>query len=484
MDTANPFDAFNANPFEPQPLDEARELRVLARNITMALGFGLLFVQCSQSELRERLMHELELRLPDKKLFRAPIREPVMSLMHTLAERLDALTEAEKPDAVFVYGLEAWLPARDEEPGARFVPNLNIFRNDFRKYVPCLMLMWLSEHLLRDIQDRAPDFFSVRSGIYAFAAPATETEPSPPSLAASEEIGFAGLSLEDKQERIENLRNLLTGFEALPEARRDPNTEAGLLHSLILVYQVMERYDDMEQAIARLTALTEKFTYLQPQFGWSIFNQKAVLRYRQGHFEEAETLFQNALTTLRSASPPNPGHLADVLNNLAALYYITGYYDKAEPLHEEALRLRRAAIPPDSLAVAQSLNNLAQLYFSAGRTEQVEPMLLEALTLRRSLLPKNHPDIAHNLNVLAMLCTQSGRYKEAETLYREALSALENTLGTQHRSTAQIATNYATLMLYEERTEEALALLTPFPGALQNFKAFLHAADTANLPHD
>ncbi len=59
--------------------------------------------------------------------------------------------------------------------------------------------------------------------------------------------------------------------------------------------------------------------------------------------------------------------MAQSLNNLAELYRAQGHYAQAEPLFQRSLAIWEKALGPEHPDVATSLNKLAQLYHEQGR---------------------------------------------------------------------------------------------------------------------
>jgi tetratricopeptide (TPR) repeat protein len=79
----------------------------------------------------------------------------------------------------------------------------------------------------------------------------------------------------------------------------------------------------------------------------------------QGHYAEAEPLYQRSLAIVEKALGPEHPHVAPILNNLAELYRAQGRYIEAEPLYQRALAIDEKALGPDHPDLATDLNNLA-----------------------------------------------------------------------------------------------------------------------------
>lgn len=151
------------NPFEANVLDEQTELRAMTRALSFAEGFSLIFGRCNQSDQRKRLIAEIKKELPEFKVQEIHFKEPVPHLLDALRERL----VDDSPDAVFVSGLEYSLPVAAEAHLTPFVANLNASRNSFPSVIHCPIVIWTPEYVLTAIIRGAPDFFSIRSGVYS-----------------------------------------------------------------------------------------------------------------------------------------------------------------------------------------------------------------------------------------------------------------------------------------------------------------------------
>ncbi|AKE64763.1 hypothetical protein MYAER_2419 [Microcystis aeruginosa NIES-2549] len=99
----------------------------------------------------------------------------------------------------------------------------------------------------------------------------------------------------------------------------------------------------------------------------------------------------------------NYPNITENLNNLAKLYQSQGRYEEAETLFLQALELRKQLLGDKHPDVSSSLNGLAKLYDSQGKYEEAEPLYLQALAIAEQALGENHPttvNIRENLQTL------------------------------------------------------------------------------------
>ncbi len=212
------------DPFSATALDEATELRALSQALRLSQGFKLIFARCNQPQQRRNLVAALRVELPELNAQEIHFDKPVTHLLDELRSRI----AEPSPDAVFVSGLEYSLPVADEADAMPLIANLNASRNSFPQAMPCPLVLWIPEYILNAIMLGAPDFFSIRSGVYFFAAAPGDTIELASTLTAGNEWAVGGLSLNEKQERIGAIKSLLADYESLPEGQRDYQTELRL----------------------------------------------------------------------------------------------------------------------------------------------------------------------------------------------------------------------------------------------------------------
>ena len=430
----------NAILFNSKPADNATQRATLARELRVARGFTLIFALCNTADERARQIAALKAELPDLNIQKVPVRRKIPHLLDVLRATL----EDPLPDAVFVYGMENWLRGHSNPRSNPFVLNLNAARNHFSADCPCPLVFWIPEFLFRLMIGGAPDFVSVRSGLYVFSDSSAEIKEA---LQTLQTLGFteaSGLLLTEKRQRLEELKELLTHVRSLPKDQRNWQDEVSILNQLATMYDVMGHYAEAEPLYEEVLALQRQFLPPgHPDIAQSI-NDLALLYQSQSRYAEAEPLYKGVLRLLEQVLDPEHPAFATSLNNLAEFYRVQGRYEEAEPLHDEALALRRQSLPPGHPDIARSLNNLALLYKSQNRYDEAAPLYNEALAIWRQSLPPGHPDIATSLNNLAALYESQGRYNEAEPLYYEALKIYERTLGAEHPNTRIVRGNLET----------------------------------------
>src|SRR5262245_39945741 len=91
------------------------------------------------------------------------------------------------------------------------------------------------------------------------------------------------------------------------------------------------------------------------------------------------------------------------LSRLAEVYCTRGQYQNAESLYHQALSFAETTCGPEHIEVSTILNNLAVLYKYTGNFDEAELLYRRALAIVQKCLGADHPDVAtiyHNMGGL------------------------------------------------------------------------------------
>ena len=183
----------------------------------------------------------------------------------------------------------------------------------------------------------------------------------------------------------------------------------------------------------------------------SPLNNLGVLYKYTGRFDEADALYQEALTETHG----DDAALATVYHNLGGLNHARQDFATAEPYARRAWELRKTLLwpdYPDSLADACAL---AGVLDGLGRYGESEPIYRHALCLFEKIFGEMHPEAAATLNNLAAVRAALRDTSEAESLYLRSLSIKRRILGPSHPDTALTLHNYAFMLADLERFRES-----------------------------
>lgn len=397
------------DPFSPTALDEATELRALSQALQLADGFKLIFVRCNQSDQRQRLVSKVHNDLASINIQEIHFTEPVVHLLDALRQSIRVAA----PDAVFVSGLEYSLPTAAEAHQTPFVANLNASRNSFPEVVSCPLVLWIPEYVLNAIMLGAPDFFSIRSGTYFFAAEPGETSEIAAGLTLGLESRLGDLTMEEKQERVKAIESLLAEYESLQADKRDQGVEMRLHLRLANLLILLGSYDAAVPHYQKLLEQAKKMR-MRKYEGYSYVGLGIAYHYL-GEFSNAKDAFEKGVSIARQIDDPDSESTA--LVNFGSLYADLGDWEEARKAYERSLEISREL--GDQVGECFSLHSLGYFLIQQSEFGGAEELIKQSLEIARKVGAKDNE--AGALANLGWICSQEGRLPEAEQYYRQSL---------------------------------------------------------------
>jgi tetratricopeptide (TPR) repeat protein len=456
------------NVFDSLDFDEIAEIKALTRSIIRAEHFSLLFARSNQRPRQKELIEKIKTGLPGKKIEVVYFENEISNLLDELRGRFD-----EKPDAVFVYGLETSMPKSEIADKTPFVLNLNASRNAFPAIIDCPIVFWLPDYAIKAIMNGAPDFFSVRSGVFFFE---NDEELTTRQISEAVSSGYKehdALFYEERQQRIKNLEELLAEYRSLPQEKRDLEAEYHLKDRLADIYDKTANYSKAEQLLKEVLEDIgqDNDNRLSQQL-----NNLALVYDEQGKYAEAIELYKQAMEIDEKTIGKEHPNYAVRLNNLANVYRSQGKYDEAIELFKQAMEIDEKTIGKEHSDYATDLSNLAHVYQSQGKYDEAIELYKQAMEIDEKTIGKEHPNYAVRLNNLAGVYRSQGKYDEAIELYKQVLEIGEKTIGKEHPVYATHLNNLAHLYESQGKYGEASDL---FKEALRIFEKTL----PENHPH-
>ncbi|HEY0078159.1 MAG TPA: tetratricopeptide repeat protein [Pyrinomonadaceae bacterium] len=402
--------AATADPFSSTALDEETELRALQQALQFSEGFKLIFVRCNQPEHRKRLVEILRTRLPEQNISEVHLTEPVTHLLDALRERLPSSA----PDALLVSGLEYSLPVAAEAPTTPFIANLNASRNSFPEVIPYPLVLWIPEYVLNAIILAAPDFFSIRSGVYFFAATPGETMEVADSLTSGAEFTLYDLTHAEKLERIRAIENLLADYEALPADQRDLYAEMRLHLRVGNLLAMLASYDAAESHYQQILTLANELS--DRPYKAAALISIGVIYLDKRRFPEAEEAFQKSIEMFYESN--NHEYVAYALANLGNLYAALRRWDDAKKAYEQSVEIRHKL--GKTVEEGLSLYHLALVLTEQGQLPEAEEVYKQSFDIARE--HDIYSLLGANLHGLGFLYKKQGRRSEADRAYQQALN--------------------------------------------------------------
>lgn len=410
-------------------------MRNLSNAVRFADSFSLLFVRCNQRPRQKEIIEELKEQLADYKIKVVFLENQIEHLLDELQERLGD----EKPDAIFVYGLESSFPKADKAAESKFVVTLNHSRNSFKKVLHCPLVLFLPEYALSAIYHGATDFYSIRSGVFLFSAKAEETEQLISEHTSQEFLELEGLLFEERQNRIKTIEELLAEYQSLPDSQRNFEKENGLKGKLADLYGISGEYDlasKIYQEIIENARKSEDIVLLG-----NYLNSLAGIFENHGKYQEAVNLLKEAIEIAKETIGTKHPEYATRLNNLAVAYGAQGKYNEAIELYKEAIEIAKETIGIKHPSNACYLNNLAAVYKDQGKYNEAVELYEESLKIVKETIGTEHLHYAISLNNLAWIYYKEEKYQKALPMLEETYRICVNTLGINHHRTKFVERN-------------------------------------------
>jgi tetratricopeptide (TPR) repeat protein len=156
-------------------------------------------------------------------------------------------------------------------------------------------------------------------------------------------------------------------------------------------------------------------------------NATALQAYYQARYQEAETLYREALTGWDRQGPQSARDRAITAGNLAALLRTEGRYRESEALLLDCLRQAEAEAAPNAMETGRAASGLAALYLVWGQFPKAESMATRAQTIFDQL-DSARIERVNNWSVLASVYIAQARYPEAQTLLHKVLEGSDDAL--------------------------------------------------------
>ena len=184
-------------------------------------------------------------------------------------------------------------------------------------------------------------------------------------------------------------------------------------------------------------------------------HQQALILQQYQQYDQAESLFRQALDLRRKAHGNQSLRVSDTLDNLALLLREREKFTEAEGMAREALIVSIRTLGHNHPSVATSMNNLAMILRKQGRGDEAEELYKTSLAIRTKHFGQVHQDVAASLNNLAYLYHAQERFDESIPLLREALDIWQQTLGPRHADVGIVRRNLGTILRKKGQLKEA-----------------------------
>ena len=187
---------------------------------------------------------------------------------------------------------------------------------------------------------------------------------------------------------------------------------------------------------------------------WESMNAEGMAAFRHQQYDQARTLFLQALDTLGEESK-SAARRATTLNNLGATHKALGEFDQAKLRYQHSLTLVETIQGHTHPDVAVGLNNLASLLFEHEDYAQSELLWIRGLQIYETHLGVDHPHLVPSLQALALVTSIQHKHVDSEAYYKRTIQIITQSLGPRHHRLIPVLELYADLLRSVQRTTEA-----------------------------
>ncbi|BBC25849.1 tetratricopeptide repeat protein [Pseudanabaena sp. ABRG5-3] len=371
--------------------------------VSLEAGLGtlqVLLAVCDNSAMRQEIIrrYEQELGAQGVKVYRLALNPDEPSLLQAL---IDGQIDMNQQAIATVLGAEKLsnLGANNREKLDSFLGYLQWTREALRGY-PLPMVLWLPSAVLVEVAQKAPDFWSWRSG-------------------GTFQFGFAKLNLPIND----------SGKDPIFKPIDNPQKSSSVLS-----------IKQLESSLAEaLTTWGEDSANIEPiyaQLGRAYAERVCIgeTENLKLEIELAKTYLNKAITLQKKFK--RDYDLTYSLNSLANMYKFLCYWDKAESLYKESLQILEKL--EDRRGIAYIWGVLGDIERERGNWDTAESLYRQSLQLIIELDDRSM--MATSWGQLGDIERYRGNWDAAESLYRQSLQ-----LSTELDDRSLIATSWGVL---------------------------------------
>jgi len=196
-------------------------------------------------------------------------------------------------------------------------------------------------------------------------------------------------------------------------------------------------YKEAEQLYNELLSNRRSFQDEVDWRDWVIMKELGILHMLQGNLEKAAPLLEKAWEGIQEELGHEHGRIVPVGFALAVLRTKQGDDDKAESLFDEVLNNMQIRLNEDHPKLLRAKSHLGVLYREQGRHNEAEKLLNKLRQTQSEKLGPDHPHTLESMQELAVLYKEQGHYNKAEPLLKEAIEGRRLKLGDTHPHTIE-----------------------------------------------
>lgn len=222
------------------------------------------------------------------------------------------------------------------------------------------------------------------------------------------------------------------------------------LNALGLVCKDLAKYDEASACYRRALAVLEAAGETSSANVATLYHNLGGIEHARGNYAAGESLARKGIELRRAAAADDRTLAADMVA-LAAILDGLERFDEAESLYLDALGMLERSPSKNAHEIGVALNDLGANNARRGRLDEAEALLTRALSVKRRACGAEHPDVALSLNNLAYVYERKQAVTRALELYAEALRIFERAIGPEHPKTLDCRRNYERALALSSR---------------------------------
>ena len=393
-----------------------------------------------------------------------------------------------------IHGLPELIRAQTGGDSSKVAPIAQLlnYRREYFRDKRLWALFWLDPESVAYVMQKAPDFWSFRSGVAQLADSSEAAAIQARGSTGRQQIEPSGRWAGDLAEKLQQLAayrkkippdenavgNLLLDIGRLYVDRHEFQDAFDALHEAEAIFDRLKltlqissvktllahafkqtgQVDKAEGAIRQAIEIDQE---LQSEADLAVdYGDLSRIYQARGQLEEAEKWLRKSIEIAeRLGDEPN---LAIAYNNLGQIYQARGQLEEAEKWVRKAIEIAERLGDEPKLAI--DYNNLSQIYDARGQLEEAEKWLRKAIEIDERL--GDEPKLAIDYNNLSQIYDARGQLEEAEKWLRKAIEIDERlgdepNLAIDYNNLSQIYQARGQLEEAEKWLRKALALMEP-----------------------
>jgi tetratricopeptide (TPR) repeat protein len=297
------------------------------------------------------------------------------------------------------YGLEDALPE-----AAGF---LNLQRETFSE-IPHAVIFWVSEYGLRELANKAPDFWAWRSAVFDF-----RTKSALPFFAIK---ALASLPLDISDQRNLEQRILLYNEllkEYTHQAKPDKNFLSRLNLKLGIAYYCLRQFEQgkvyFQEVLEQSRSIRNNYLHAYALLGLGLISSE------EYQLEEAKSFLKKAYDIFEKFHDSEG--LACTYHNLGIVAQDLGQLEEANSLYHKSLEIKEDLGSDQS--TAYTYHQLATISFMRNKLDESEQWFRKSLEVFERLGIED--ELADEYHGLGMISQNRNQIEQAEIWYHKAL---------------------------------------------------------------